>query len=200
MSAESPSSDRVPRAHSRGLQALGRAILKSRGFRLHCESLPNEPRFVLLLAPHTSNWDFVLALAAVLAMDVKANWFAKHSIFKPPLGAMFRAIGGIALNRGSPRQAMEQITEAFRSHDELVFAIAPEGTRKRIARWKRGFYQIAVAANVPIVCGFVDYGTRTAGTGPTIYPTGDYETDIEKIQSFYRTIKPKFPDQFAAEG
>lgn len=191
--------DRVPRARSPILRALGAFLLRVKGFRFEGE-LPNESRFVLLLAPHTSNWDFVLALATVLALDVKANWFAKHTIFRPPLGSFFRKIGGIALDRGSPRSALQQITAAFDSADELVFCIAPEGTRKRIPRWKRGFYQIALAAEVPIVCGYVDYGRRVCGIGLVLQPSGDYAADIEKIQSFYRTIQPKFPEQFAAEG
>lgn len=191
--------DRVPRARNPALQLLGRSILKSLGFTTDIR-LPNEPRFVLLLAPHTSNWDFVLALAAVASVDLKANWFAKHTIFRPPLAGFLRSIGGIALNRGSPRQALEQITQAFKTRDELVFCIAPEGTRKRVAKWKRGFYQIASDANVPIVCGYVDYARRVCGTGPVLRPSGDYAADIAKIQSFYRSITPKFPEQFAAEG
>lgn len=191
--------DRVPRAHKPALQALGHSVLKLRGFSLEI-SLPNEPRFVLLLAPHTSNWDFVLAIATVLAVDLKANWFAKHSIFKPPLGSFFRAIGGIALDRGSPRNALSQITAAFKNHSQLVFCIAPEGTRQPVEKWKRGFYQIAYAAQVPIVCGYVDYERKVCGTGPVIFPSGRYAEDIEKIQAFYRTITPKFPALFAAGG
>lgn len=193
------SADRVPRAHSPLLRFIGRSILFCCGFKLDVK-LPNEPRFVLLLAPHTSNWDFALALATVTAVDLRANWFAKHTIFKPPFGAFFRWIGGIALDRDSPRAALKQIVTAFKDNQQLVFCIAPEGTRKRIEKWKPGFYLIASAAKVPILCGYVDYGRKVCGTGLVVHPSGDYAADIEKIQAFYRTITPKFPEQFAAQG
>jgi 1-acyl-sn-glycerol-3-phosphate acyltransferase len=191
--------DRVPRAHSPVLRFLGKSLIKCCGFTLDAP-LPNEPRFVLLLAPHTSNWDFALALATVTAVDLRANWFAKHTIFRWPFGAFFRWLGGIPLDRGSPRAAMKQITGAFKDNDQLVFCIAPEGTRSRIEKWKPGFYVIAHAAKVPILCGYVDYGRKICGTGPVIFPSGDYAADIERIQAFYRTITPKFPEKFAAKG
>lgn len=190
---------RVPRTARPVLRWCALRLLGLLGWRLDV-NLPDEPKLVILAAPHTSNWDGVLAILAMLAMDLRLGLFVKHTAFDGLLGRMLRNMGAIPIDRSAPGGIVAQTVEAFRTRPQLVIGIAPEGTRQRVQKWKRGFYLIAQDAQVPIVCAYLDYARRVVGTGPTLRASGDYARDLETIQAFYRGIAPKRPEDFSAAG
>jgi 1-acyl-sn-glycerol-3-phosphate acyltransferase len=143
--------------------------------------VPSPRKFVLIAAPHTSNWDFVNFLG--LTGDLG---------FRP---YFMRQMGGIPVDRKSSRDMVQQMVDEFARRAEFVLTVAPEGTRSKTKKWKTGFYQIALAAKVPLVVGMMDYGRRTAGIGPMIWPTGDFRADMEKVLAVYKGCIPKFPER-----
>jgi 1-acyl-sn-glycerol-3-phosphate acyltransferase len=116
-------------------------------------SFPDLPKALIIVAPHTSNWDFIAGFWAYLALDLHANWFGKHTLFVWPFGVILRRFGGIPVHRESrvARQVVDVYVEAYQSRDRMLLAIAPEGTRRRVEEWKSGFHRIALGAGVPIV-------------------------------------------------
>jgi 1-acyl-sn-glycerol-3-phosphate acyltransferase len=190
---------RVPRTRHPLLSRIALRLLALLGWRLDVH-LPDEPRLVVLAAPHTSNWDGLLAMLAIVAMQIRLALFVKHTAFGRWLGPVLRKFGAIAIDRRAPGGAIGQTAEAFRTREQMLIGIAPEGTRQRVEKWKRGFYLIASDAGVPIVCAYVDYARKTIGTGLVLRTTGDYARDLEAIQAFYRTITPKRPERFSASG
>ena len=176
------------------LQAVARAILRAGGWEMVGE-LPAEKRAVVIAAPHTSNWDGFWALVYKVAMRLDIHFFAKESLFWFPLNVLLRALGGIPLDRKRAASAVDQAVEKFRNNESFYFGLAPEGTRSRTDHWKSGFYRIAEAADVPIILGFLDYGRRRIGIGPTLRPSGDWRKDLEFCQDFYRDIRGRHPDK-----
>ncbi|NML95188.1 lysophospholipid acyltransferase family protein [Novosphingobium olei] len=156
---------------------------------------PPDGRYVIIAAPHTSNWDFVYFLGLVNALGLDARFMAKDSLFRWPLGRFMRDMGGIAIDRKQRRNVVQAMVEEFRNRDRFVLTIAPEGTRSAVTEWRTGFYQIALAAGVPMVVGLMDYGTKTGGLGPTIMPSGDYKADMRKIAAIYQTVTPRHPER-----
>lgn len=156
---------------------------------------PPGGRYVIIAAPHTSNWDFVYFLGLVNALRLDARFMAKDSLFRWPLGRFMRDMGGIAIDRKQRRNVVQAMVEEFRNRDRFVLTIAPEGTRSAVTQWRTGFYQIALAAGVPMVVGLMDYATRTGGLGPTIMPTGDYAADMRRIADVYRSVTPRHPER-----
>jgi 1-acyl-sn-glycerol-3-phosphate acyltransferase len=155
--------------------------------------VPEPRRFVIIAAPHTSNWDFPYFLGLTQDLGVKAHFIGKASLFRWPLGAFMRAMGGIAVDRSSSHNMVQQMVAEFARRDAFMLTIAPEGTRGHSAKWKTGFYQIALAAKVPMVVGMMDYGRRVGGLGPAIMPTGDYAADMAKVWDVYKDCTPKNP-------
>lgn len=166
------------------LAALARALLRLTGWRLVGER-PALPRYVLIAAPHTSNWDFPLMLLAVLATGLDVHWMGKHTLFKPPFRRLMLWLGGIPIDRTQAGNTAAQLVARYRGADELVVLITPEGTRSRVERWKTGFYHIAAGAGVPLVLAFVDAGRRELGFGGVFTLSGDLERDLPRIQAFY---------------
>ena len=160
--------------------------------------LPVIPRFVLVVAPHTSNWDFPYGLFIVFILRAKIYWLGKEAIFRIPLNRFFKWLGGIPIDRSKSSNVVAQSIKRFHENERLILAIAPEGTRKKVKKWKTGFYHIATGANVPIVLGFLDYRRKVGGIGPVICPTGDFEADIKTIRAFYGGIIGKYPDKSIA--
>jgi len=173
---------------------LGRTWLRLHGWRLLGE-VPSPRRFVLILAPHTSNWDVPFMLALAWVYGIRIEWMVKHSLFKPPLGWLLRKLGGIPIDRRAAHGIVDQMIDTFRNRDELILGVPPEGTRKRGKHWKSGFYEIARGAGVPIVMGFLDYGKREGGMGPTLHP-GDVATDMERFRAFYADKTGLRPQEF----
>ena len=177
---------------------LGRSVLKLMGWRIEGE-LPKLDKFVAIGAHHTSNWDFVIFIALKFVLRLNARWFGKHSIFRWPFGGLMRAWGGIPIRRERQRNTVEQAVQAFRDNREFILVLSPEGTRKKVERWKMGFYHIALGAGVPIVLGALDYQNRRVVIGPTFQPTGDEQADLAAMLAFFRPYVPKKP-QYAFHG
>ncbi|MFT3930523.1 MAG: lysophospholipid acyltransferase family protein [Spongiibacteraceae bacterium] len=159
-------------------------MLKLIGWRV-VGALPTERKYVLIGAPHTSNWDFPLMLLAVLKIGMDVHWLGKSSLFPPVIGSIMRWLGGIAVDRSKNNNLVAQLVELYNQRDELVLIIPPEGTRSKVERWKSGFYHVAAGAGVPILLGFVDVSRKELGFGPLFYPSQDFDADLPKIQAFY---------------
>jgi 1-acyl-sn-glycerol-3-phosphate acyltransferase len=160
-------------------------------------ALPPDPKFVIMGASHTSNWDFLVFLGAVQALGRKVHFIGKHSLFRRPLGGFMRALGGIPVDRSAPQDLVSQVVAEFDRHDEFILVIAPEGTRSRTIKWKTGYYQIALKAGVPIVAAGPDFPTRRGVFGPVIRPTGNYAEDVKPAFAFFRTLTPRHPERAA---
>lgn len=172
---------------------VGRTCLGLFSWKVESD-LPAAKKYVIVGAPHTSNWDFVFGLAMFFVLKINLSWMGKDALFKPPFGFMLRAIGGIAIDRNSHHGTVQQIANKFSETDQLVIGIAAKGTRKYAEYWKSGFYWIALEAKVPIVCCYLDYKNKVARIGLTIMPTGKVKQDMEKIRQFYLGIDGKRPE------
>jgi 1-acyl-sn-glycerol-3-phosphate acyltransferase len=166
-------------------------IYRLRGWQVSGR-LPKDRKFVLVGAPHTSNWDFPVFLGATQDIGIRPSYLGKHSLFRWPLKRFMVDMGGIPINRSKPGNYVQQVAAAFDSRDELALVIAPEGTRHSDGKWKSGFYHIAIAAGVPIVIAWIDRSRRQIGIGSAITPSGDYRADLKKIADWYRSV---WPDQ-----
>ncbi len=182
--------DRVPRRGNALSRRLARAVLKLAGWHL-TGGLPNAPKFVIAVAPHTSNWDFVVAALAREAMGMQARFLGKNALFRPPLGWLMRWLGGTPVHRDARRGLVGQTARTFAEHDAFVLAIAPEGTRRAVASWRTGFYYIALEAGVPIALATLDYGRKEIVAGPALVPSGDLDADLSTMRSFFAGITPK---------
>ena len=177
------------------IQSLSRLLLRIFGW--HTDLAVQIPdKCILVGAPHTTNWDFPLAILAMSAMGIQFNWVAKHTLFRWPLGGLMRSLGGIPLDRrtGGAGFAIKAV-ESFEELDRFVLAIAPEGTRHRTDHWKGGFYKIATKSNVPIALGYVDYRKKQIGIGSIFLPTGDRESDFSLVKDFYSDKSGKYPEK-----
>ncbi len=170
-------------------------IFKVSGWKLNGGMPPNVKQAIMIAAPHTSNWDFVYARAAFYLMDVPVKLTIKKEAFFFPMGYLLKAMGAVPVDRKKNNNLVAAMVDIFKTHDEMVMLVTPEGTRKYQPRWKKGFYYTAVGANVPILLGYLDYAKKEAGVGPLIQPTGDFDADMKKILDFYRTVTPRFPSQ-----
>jgi 1-acyl-sn-glycerol-3-phosphate acyltransferase len=150
---------------------------------------------VVIAAPHTSNWDMPLMLAVAYVLGVEPAWLGKRELFRWPFGILMRWLGGISVVRGGRHNMVQQVTAKFDTVASLYVVIPPSATRSRATHWKSGFYHIARAANVPIACGFLDYGRKVAGIGPSFLPSGDVGADMATIRGFYEPITGKYPRQ-----
>lgn len=169
-------------------------ILNLFGWRLD-QHHPEEPKVVIIGAPHTSNWDFPLTMLAKWGLNYPFNWVGKHSMFFWPFAGLFRKLGGVPINRAQSEGFTDQIIEVYNKRERFALAIAPEGTRSYRPRWKTGFYRIAIGAKVPIALGYIDYKTKTLGIGMTLNPSGNIDKDFELIAAFYADKTGKFPDK-----
>ncbi len=165
-------------------------ILKGLGWKTEGEK-PNIPKYILIAAPHTSNWDFVLMLLVAFSLNLKVYIMAKKELTDWPGGIFFRWLGVIPVDRNQSTNTVEQAIQFFRESENLAMVIAPSGTRKKVRKWKTGFYHIAIGAGIPIGMGFLDYGRKKGGIGPLFQPTGDFETDMIAIKAFYADIEGK---------
>lgn len=156
---------------------------------------PKQKKFVMIAAPHTSNWDFVYARAAFFIMGIPLKYTIKKELFFFPLGWILKTLGGIPIDRSKRSNTVDAMADLFNQYNELAILVTPEGTRSYSEKWKKGFYYVAQKANVPISLGYLDYSKKHAGIGPLIHPSGNYEEDLETIQSFYCQITPKYPEK-----
>jgi 1-acyl-sn-glycerol-3-phosphate acyltransferase len=179
-----PLGEAIPRRGGWLSRALGRAVLRLLGWRV-TGAFPDEPKLVMIGAPHTSNWDFVVALAAAFSLRLGFSWVGKHLLFRPPFGWFFRWLGGIPVDRRASHGFVQQMVGEFARRPRFLLAIAPEGTRKAVDRWKTGFYHIAVGAAVPILMVTFDNARKAVHVGPVVTPSGDLAADLERILALY---------------
>lgn len=144
--------------------------------------IPDVPKLVLIAAPHTSNWDFVVGIAAKLALRLRVMWLGKDSLFRAPFGGILRALGGVPVDRKASHDVVRQVIDEFARNERMILGLAPEGTRKPVTRWRTGFYHIAHGAGVPIVPVALNWGARALQIGPPFTTTGDVEADVEALR------------------
>lgn len=171
-------------------------ILKILGWKISGDFQGEMKKSVLVIAPHTSNWDFIIGRLVFNVLQVKVKFLIKKEAFKFPLGYFLKKWGGIPVDRTQKTNLVDQIAQQFNDKNELIITLTPEGTRSYVNQWKKGFYHIAQKANVPIVLGFLDYGKKEAGLGNMFYPSGDYKKDMKLVHEFYRNKTGKHPEKF----
>ncbi|GBC63732.1 glycerol acyltransferase [Desulfonema ishimotonii] len=168
--------------------------LKMLGWRAEGE-VPDVPKYVIIAAPHTSNWDFVYTLLVSFALRLNVRVMLKKEMFRWPLGYMFRWLSAIPVDRDKSNNVVDYMVSTFHARDTLALVISPAGTRKKVMYWKSGFYHIANGAKVPIVLGYIDYRRKLGGIGPAIMPSGNIDKDMTVIRAFYADIGAKYPEK-----
>jgi 1-acyl-sn-glycerol-3-phosphate acyltransferase len=191
--SEIPSKPRGIEHHPGFWAWVGRTFLKLRGWTVE-GGAPQIHKAVVIAAPHTSNWDFVYALAVALAYRMHLKWIGKHTLFSVPLwGAWLRFLGGIPIDRSAPQGMVKDAARKLREAESMYLMVPPEGTRSKTSGWKTGFYWIAVEAQVPILLGYLDYGRKCASPGKVFYPSGDIEKDFKEFRAYYQGVRGKYP-------
>lgn len=173
-----------------------RTYLKLSGWKLTGENPPFK-KYIFIVAPHTSQTDFVYGKLFCMQAGLKPRFLIKQEAFWFPLGLLLRSLGGVPVNRSSASALASQMVREFDRADDFILVITPEGTRKRVTRWKKGFHFIARQARVPVALAFIDYKTRTMGIGPHLFMTDDFESDIKKIKTFYRDMEGRHSGRFS---
>ncbi len=171
---------------------LGKLVMKTTGWEIKGE-VPQSSKMILIAAPHTSNWDFIYLLGAAYSFGMGINWLGKRSLFAHPLGFVMRFLGGIPVDRGKANNLVSQLAEQIREGGPCCIVIPPSGTRGYTDYWKSGFYWIAREADIPVVCTYLDYPSKTACIGPSFHLCGEVTQDMDKIRSFYAGITGKIP-------
>ena len=179
------------------MQRISKFIL----FNLLGWKVPNDfpsqiDKYIIIAAPHTSNWDFPIAVLSKFAMGKEINFIGKHTLFKPPFGFFFRAVGGTPVDRTASKNMVQSIIDIFNEKDKFIFAISPEGTRKKVSTWKTGFYHVALGAKVPVVMATLDFENKQILIKDPYYLTGDQKVDFEYFHKYFKDVKGKNPDQF----
>jgi 1-acyl-sn-glycerol-3-phosphate acyltransferase len=198
----SPVSTRTTRPydHSVWLSRLSGWLLKHVFGLTVVGELPDIAKFVIIAAPHTSNWDGVLMVMYAIQQRTHLSWLGKQALFRFPLGGFMRWLGGIPVERTAHHNLVSQVVDAFNQRDHVVLVITPEGTRRKTDHWKTGFYYITQGANVPLALGFVDSVRKTVGIGKVMTLSGDIEADFEVFRAFYADktgIKPGYEGKVA---
>jgi 1-acyl-sn-glycerol-3-phosphate acyltransferase len=162
--------------------------------------LPNVARAVVIVVPHTSNWDLVIGAIAMFALGLRVTFMGKHTLFWWPLGAVLRWLGGFPVDRSAASGVVDQIIDHFGREEQLFLVVAPEGTRGRVERWKSGFYRVAAGAQVPIAPVTIDYRVREIRFGPPIDPSGDMTSDLRRLRQFFADSTGKRDPEDASGG
>jgi len=176
---------------------LSRKVLNILGWNTDGRLPEGITRAVVVSAPHTSYLDFVIGRLTFWVIDINIRFLIKKEAFFFPLGLLLKKLGGIPVERGTSNRMVDQVVQLFQQNQSLVVVITPEGTRKRVEKWKKGFYIIAMRAQVPIALSYINYGNKTGGIGPILYPSGDYEKDLKFIQDFYKNMVARHPERFS---
>lgn len=175
---------------------ISRFLLKLFGWKIVSGMPEGVPRAVVVMAPHTSLWDFVIGRLGFFMFGISIRLIIKKEMFFFPLGPLLKAMGGIPVDRAHSQNTVKGITRHFNQADSFYLVITPEGTRRLVKRWKKGFYFIALQAKVPLILGYLDYQKKEGGLGPLIYPSGDFEKDFQQIEAFYKGKHARHPDKF----
>ena len=177
------------------MKGFSRFLLKLFGWDIDENEPEGVPKAVLVVGPHTSNWDFIVGRLAFTSYGVKPKILIKKELFFFPLGFLLKAIGGVPINRKSNNRFTDQAIDIFNSNDHIYMVFTPEGTRSYNPNWKKGFYYIALKANVPIYICYMDYEQKTGGFYELFQPTGDVEKDIAYIKKTLSQFKGRFPEK-----
>ncbi|MFT7245812.1 MAG: 1-acyl-sn-glycerol-3-phosphate acyltransferase [Candidatus Azotimanducaceae bacterium] len=173
---------------------LGKTIIRISGWRV-AGGVPTDSKSMLIIAaPHTTNWDLFFLLGAAYSFRLSIHWLVKDSLFLPLIGSILSFLGGVPVDRSKNNNLVEDLAARIQASDGLALVVPPSGTRRYTDYWKSGFYRIALAANVPIVCGYLDYARKEAGLGMSFYLSGNMTEDMDKIRAFYEPITGKHPD------
>ena len=184
-----------PRRGTSFSHAFARRVLALFGWRVE-GTLPDEPRFVVIVAPHTSNLDFYICIMAMFALGLQLSWLGKHSNFFWPGKYVLRWLGGEPVDRSSPGGLVEAAIKRFGAESQWVLGISPEGTRRLTTEWKTGFYRIATGAGVPIVPVALDYHRRVLAMGAPMWPTGDADADMFRLRASFHRSMARRPENF----
>lgn len=173
-------------------------------FKMHHDVPDGIKQYVLVSAPHTSNWDFIYAIACFERLGIPVRFTIKQEWLKWPFGGLMRKLGAIGIDRslrpdGTRPGHTEAMAKLFEDNEELVVLVTPEGTRSKRTKWKTGFYHVAVQANVPIVLSYLDYKKKEVGISGMFYPTGDIDADMNRIMNYYSTVTPRFPEKHSPD-
>jgi len=188
----------TPQKGNKLARSIGRLLLSV--FRWQVEGkVYNAPKFVMVLAPHTSMWDFFIAHTSMMAVGFHSSWLIAARYTWWPLGVIMRSLGGIPIHRSASHNVVSQIVKKFNDNDKLLLSLFPEGTRKKVGHWKTGFWHIAVQAGIPIQLISFDYDNRITTCGPVIKPSDSIEADMERIQKYYQNVQAKHPGKFGGE-
>jgi 1-acyl-sn-glycerol-3-phosphate acyltransferase len=187
-----PGGKRKPTLLSRLVKRLLLWLFRWKGWALDPYAPPLR-KYVIVGAPHTSNWDFIFFVGATHYLGIRPRFVGKHSLFRWPLTRFMHDMGGVPVDRSASRNYVEQIVAAIAAEDDFRLVIAPEGTRGGQGKWRSGFYHIARGADIPVVPAWVDYGTMSGGLGPPIDLSGDFDADIARIADFFREKMPDHP-------
>lgn len=187
--------DQVPKRGNAFTRALARAAMRLTGWRFD-GNFPNVSKFVLIVAPHTSNWDFLVGVMAMFAIGIRGTFLGKHTLFRWPMGIAMRWLGGLPVIRSSSLNQVEQTVNHVRASDGMVLALSPEGTRKKLPAWRTGFYYVAKGAGIPIVPVAFDYSARTIRIFPLFQLTDDVTADIAALGSRFRAEMALRPAQY----
>ncbi len=176
-------------------RTIGRFILKTMGWTFE-GNFPDLEKFIIIVAPHTSNWDFFIGISAMFAIGFRARWLGKHTIFRKPFGRILRWMGGIPVNRSQAGNVVEQIVCLIKQSETMILGMSPEGTRKKVDRWKSGFYRIAEGAGIPIVPLAMDYGKKVIRIYPPFGVSGNPERDFVTLRGIFKDVTAKHPENF----
>lgn len=159
-------------------------------------SIPTElKQYVMVVAPHTSNWDFLVGLASRSILKIDTRYVGKKELFRWPFGWLFRKLGGYPVDRSRNTNFVDAVADLFKEHKDFSICLTPEGTRSYAPNWKTGFYYIAQKAGIPVLMVGFDYGSKMIVIAPPFYPSGDIENDVEKMKQFFRKMKGKIPEK-----
>jgi len=178
------------------MSKLARWLLKQLGWTLVSPLSSQVKKCIIILAPHTSNWDFVIGLLYMWTYRLNVHYLIKEIWTKGLFGPFLRWTGAIGINRSQPENTISQLTKELEDSDRYLLAITPEGTRRRVPRWKTGFYRIATSCNLPIYFGFIDYKTKTLGFLGHLSPSGNQTADFDTIEHLYKDVVGKNPSNF----
>lgn len=186
----------TPRLGNAFSRWLGRSVLSVKGWRFEGQ-FPEHKKMVICVAPHTSNWDFVIGLAVAFSLQLKISFFGKHNIFIPPFKGILRRWGGIPIERSKTHGIVKQMISEVSSARQMLLCLAPEGTRSAVSPWKTGFLHIAHQSNVPVFLIGLDYQRRVIVLGPCFQPSDNTQLEIAKVYQFYAKVPAKYPSKVA---
>ena len=180
---------------NRLLSYVGTCLLSVTGWKVTGQ-IPDMKKLLVILAPHTSNWDFVYGMAMVLSLKMKIYWLGKHSLFKKGVTRLLKSLGGIPVNRNDSKNIINDVLDIANREGGILIGLSPEGTRKKAEKWKSGFLRMAQSMECPILLVAIDYPSKEISFRELFYPTGDNQRDIEYLKKYYKDFMGKIPEHF----